>query len=102
MRCGGYIVSWCNYNAEPQADGEPVHEKGTILGIGCPRRFDRGSGSGAGWGGTVTGDYCQSRGVDPQTDQEAGSARATAGLLRSGADGLCSVLAADGLGDEVR
>jgi transposase len=32
-----------NYNAEPQAERNRFHEKGTIFGVGCPCRDDCGS-----------------------------------------------------------
>src|ERR1700737_2894051 len=35
-RCVGYIVSWCNYNAEPQAERNRSNEEGTIFGFRCP------------------------------------------------------------------
>ena len=31
----GYIVSWCNYNAEPQPESNRSNEEGTIFGFRC-------------------------------------------------------------------
>src|SRR5215472_15162218 len=100
-RCVGYIVSWRNYNAEPQAERNRSNEEGTIFGFRCPRRDDYSRDSRARWGGAIVRDHPQSRRVGAQAGEEVEPSRATAGLLRGRPDGLRSVLAADGFGSEV-
>src|ERR1700730_1830973 len=60
---------------------EPVYEADKICGIGCPCRYDCGSGSRAGGRGTLPGDHSESRGVRSQTSRETGAGRAAAVLL---------------------
>src|SRR4030095_10597336 len=81
---------------------ESVYEEDKVRWFRCPCGDHCGSGGRTGWGSQIAWCDSESGRVDSETDQETWIGGGAAVLLRSGAHGLCSVLAANGLGSAVR
>src|SRR5262245_15809993 len=68
----------------------------------CSRGHDRGRDLRRARGGAVTGDDPQPSGAGPEADEAAGAGLDAESVLRGGAHGIRTVLAANGTRGEVR